>query len=173
MLRSEDVRHGRRDFKARFLALVSHFLLEIAEKMAKVNVEKGAVTLDHDVIAMPISNSHDIRGHAISSQGAGELVLSHAVSLLHLLLLKGGIAAERRLKGSLMYGLGMPLSSQIHIRQGNSLHFRSTLVHGSALVLKKYGSHCLCLGAVGIVVRHTIARIHASDPIARIATTPN
>ena len=40
--------------------------LEIAEKVAEIDVEELPVLLDHDVVRMPVTDSQHVRGHAVA-----------------------------------------------------------------------------------------------------------
>lgn len=46
-----------REHKRRAFSLHTKFKLDVAEKMAKVNVKEMAVGLNHDVVVVPIANA--------------------------------------------------------------------------------------------------------------------
>ena len=61
-----DVNKVGREHKRRALALDAKLELDVAEKVAKVNVEKVAVGLHHDVVVVAVSNAKHVRRHTVA-----------------------------------------------------------------------------------------------------------
>lgn len=68
----DDVEEVFREYERNSLSVNAKLFLEMTQEVAKINVEDVAVFVHHDVIRIPVTDSQDERGHAITSTRVGE-----------------------------------------------------------------------------------------------------
>mmetsp|Transcript_3303 Transcript_3303/g.10357 ORF Transcript_3303/g.10357 Transcript_3303/m.10357 type:complete len:360 (+) Transcript_3303:363-1442(+) len=76
------MRHLRREHHGSALALDAKLVLEVAQEVAKVNVEVLARLFHHDVVVVPVADAHHVRRHAVAGSAAEEHVHRLAKVLL-------------------------------------------------------------------------------------------
>ena len=67
-LLSKHIRKVGREHEGGALTPDAKLGLEVAQKVAKVDVEEVACACEHDVVIMPVADAHDIRGNAVARE---------------------------------------------------------------------------------------------------------